>query len=81
MRRPVAWVTAIVLFVEAIGIGLVNWFMGIVVDRQDMSLAGLDLLLIHQSSQGFSIEARTISKVTTGDLFPLWVFRQPAVSF
>jgi hypothetical protein len=38
----VAWVVAIVLFVEAIGIALLNWFLGIVVDRQDMSLAGLD---------------------------------------
>jgi MFS family permease len=38
----VAWVAAIVLFVEAIGIALLNWFLGVVVDRQDMSLAGLD---------------------------------------
>ncbi len=36
-RRPVAWVAAIVLFVEAIGIALLNWFLGVVVDRQDMS--------------------------------------------
>jgi hypothetical protein len=42
VRRPVAWVVAIVLFVEAIGIALLNWFLGVVVDRQDMSLAGLD---------------------------------------
>ncbi|MFD5076090.1 hypothetical protein [Streptomyces sp. NPDC058371] len=42
VRRPVAWVAAIVLFVEAVGIALLNWFLGIVVDRQDMSLAGLD---------------------------------------
>ncbi|WP_428952671.1 hypothetical protein [Streptomyces sp. cg35] len=41
-RRPVAWVAAIVLFVEAIGIVLLNGFLGLVVDRQDMSLAGLD---------------------------------------
>ncbi|MFB8000555.1 hypothetical protein ACFC4G_48525 [Streptomyces sp. NPDC056002] len=41
-RRPVAWVAAIVLFAEAIGIALLNWFLGLVVDRQDMSLAGLD---------------------------------------
>ncbi|WP_338699890.1 hypothetical protein V2W30_24880 [Streptomyces sp. Q6] len=41
-RRPVAWVAAIVLLAEAIGIVLVNWFLGVVVDRQDMSLAGLD---------------------------------------
>ncbi|MEV3861542.1 hypothetical protein AB0J38_45475 [Streptomyces sp. NPDC050095] len=41
-RRPVAWVAAIVLLVEAFGIVLLNWFLGLVVDRQDMSLAGLD---------------------------------------
>ncbi|MEV5613311.1 hypothetical protein [Streptomyces sp. NPDC052225] len=41
-RRPVAWVAAIVLLAEAIGIVLLNWFLGLVVDRQDMSLAGLD---------------------------------------
>jgi hypothetical protein len=38
----VAWVVAIVLFVEAFGVAALNWFLGIVVDRQDMSLAGLD---------------------------------------
>ncbi|MGD6743665.1 hypothetical protein ACOKM3_17680 [Streptomyces sp. BH106] len=41
-RRPVAWVAAIVLFAEAVGIVLLNWFLGLVVDDQDMSLAGLD---------------------------------------
>ncbi|MFE0174411.1 hypothetical protein ACFWZ2_19020 [Streptomyces sp. NPDC059002] len=41
-RRPVAWVGAIVLFAEAVGIALLNWFLGLVVDKQDMSLAGLD---------------------------------------
>ncbi|MEU5684267.1 hypothetical protein [Streptomyces venezuelae] len=41
-RRPVAWVGAIVLLVEAVGIALLNWFLGLVVDKQDMSLAGLD---------------------------------------
>ena len=33
---------AVVLFVEAFGVAALNWFLGIVVDRQDMSLAGLD---------------------------------------
>ncbi|MEU3335746.1 hypothetical protein [Streptomyces sp. NPDC006668] len=42
VRRPVAWVVAVVLFVEAFGVAALNWFLGIVVDRQDMSLAGLD---------------------------------------
>ncbi|WP_371527570.1 hypothetical protein OG302_16950 [Streptomyces sp. NBC_01283] len=41
-RRPVAWVGAIVLLVEAVGIAMLNWFLGLVVNKQDMSLAGLD---------------------------------------
>ncbi|MGV9879518.1 hypothetical protein [Streptomyces sp. NPDC003006] len=41
-RRPVAWLGAIVLLAEAFGIALLNWFLGLVVDKQDMSLAGLD---------------------------------------
>jgi len=51
VRRPVAWVTAIVLFAEAVGIALLNWFLGIVVDRQDMSLAGLDSDMMSVSSK------------------------------
>ncbi|KUN34406.1 hypothetical protein AQJ30_29350 [Streptomyces longwoodensis] len=42
VRRPVAWIVAVVLLLEALGIAAVNWFLGVVVDRQDMSLAGLD---------------------------------------
>ncbi|MBK3643956.1 MULTISPECIES: hypothetical protein [Streptomyces] len=42
LRRPVAWVVAVVLFAEALGVAALNWFLGVVVDRQDMSLAGLD---------------------------------------
>ncbi|MEU6219444.1 hypothetical protein ABZ845_18285 [Streptomyces sp. NPDC047022] len=42
VRRPVAAVVAIVLFGEAIGIALLNWFLGVIADRQDMSLAGID---------------------------------------
>ncbi|MFH8488253.1 hypothetical protein [Streptomyces longisporoflavus] len=41
-RRPVAWAGAIVLLVEAVGVVLLNWFLGLVVNKQDMSLAGLD---------------------------------------
>ncbi|MGW1889595.1 hypothetical protein ACWCP6_04935 [Streptomyces sp. NPDC002004] len=41
-RRPVALVAAVLLFVEAVGVALLNWFLGLVVDRQEMSLAGLD---------------------------------------
>ncbi|MFI8190882.1 hypothetical protein ACIF8T_19065 [Streptomyces sp. NPDC085946] len=42
VRRPVAWVVAVVLFAEGVGVAALNWFLGVVVDRQDMSLAGLD---------------------------------------
>ncbi|MBE1599632.1 MULTISPECIES: hypothetical protein [Streptomyces] len=42
IRRPVAVVTAFVLFVEGLGIAGLQWFLGTVVDRQKMSLAGLD---------------------------------------
>lgn len=51
MRRPLAWVAAIVLFVEAIGIALLNWFLGVVIDHQDMSLAGLDSDMMSVSSK------------------------------
>lgn len=51
MRRPVAWVVAVVLFAEAFGVAAVNWFLGVVVDRQDMSLAGLDPDLMSTSSK------------------------------
>ncbi|MGW1374941.1 hypothetical protein ACWD6P_11805 [Streptomyces sp. NPDC002446] len=40
-RRPVAWAAAVVLVLEACGIVLLNWILSIVVDRQQMSLAGL----------------------------------------
>lgn len=42
VRRPVAWIVAVVLFVEAFGIAALNWLLGTVVDSQQMSLAGLD---------------------------------------
>ncbi|MGW6100030.1 hypothetical protein ACWFRK_38180 [Streptomyces sp. NPDC055157] len=42
MRRPVAFVAAIVLFGEAAGMVLVNGILATVVDNQEMSLAGLD---------------------------------------
>ncbi len=41
-RRPVALVAAVVLVLEACGIVLLNWILSIVVDKQQMSLAGLD---------------------------------------
>lgn len=51
MRRPVAWVVAVILFVEALGVAALNWFLGVVVDRQDMSLAGLDPDMMSTSSK------------------------------
>jgi hypothetical protein len=51
VRRPVAWVVAVVLFVEALGVAALNWFLGVVVDRQDMSLAGLDPDMMSTSSK------------------------------
>lgn len=51
VRRPVAWIVAVVLFVEALGVAALNWFLGVVVDRQDMSLAGLDPHVMSTSSK------------------------------
>ncbi|MFJ8755038.1 hypothetical protein ACIREO_37905 [Streptomyces sp. NPDC102441] len=42
MRRPVAFVTAVVLFVEAVGIVLLNGVLATVAGNQRMSLAGMD---------------------------------------
>ncbi|MDX3855378.1 hypothetical protein [Streptomyces sp. AK02-01A] len=41
-RRPVAWVAAIVLLAEALGVVFVNGVLATVVRNQQMSLAGLD---------------------------------------
>ncbi|MFD9393724.1 hypothetical protein ACFWBB_24240 [Streptomyces sp. NPDC060000] len=51
VRRPVAWIVAVVLFAEALGVAALNWFMGVVVDRQNMSLAGLDPDVMSTSSK------------------------------
>ncbi|MBK3633733.1 MULTISPECIES: hypothetical protein [Streptomyces] len=51
VRRPVAWIVAVVLFAEALGIAALNWFMGVVVDRQNMSLAGMDPDVMSTSSK------------------------------
>ncbi|GKQ40977.1 hypothetical protein [Streptomyces sp. A012304] len=55
VRRPVACVVAVVLFAEALGVAALNWFLGIVVDRQDMSLAGLDPDMMSTSSKAGGI--------------------------
>ncbi|TGA83195.1 hypothetical protein, partial [Streptomyces palmae] len=41
-RRPVAAVAALVLIGEAVGIALLNWILGLMVDRQKMSMGGMD---------------------------------------
>ncbi|MEU3186967.1 hypothetical protein ABZ707_22625 [Streptomyces sp. NPDC006923] len=41
-RRPVAWVAAIILLAEALGVVFVNGVLATVVRNQQMSLAGLD---------------------------------------
>ncbi|MFJ5682602.1 hypothetical protein [Streptomyces sp. NPDC093099] len=41
-RRPVAWVAAVVMLFEAVGVVFVNGVLATVVDNQRMSLAGLD---------------------------------------
>ncbi|WFB09055.1 hypothetical protein LRS74_19925 [Streptomyces sp. LX-29] len=41
-RRPVAAVAAVVLMAEALGIALLNWVLGLMVDRQKMSMGGMD---------------------------------------
>ncbi|MEU3829671.1 hypothetical protein AB0F36_30770 [Streptomyces sp. NPDC029080] len=51
VRRPVAWVVAVVLLGEAVGVAALNWFLGVVVDRQKMSLAGLDPDVMATSSK------------------------------
>ncbi|WP_229841739.1 hypothetical protein [Streptomyces brasiliensis] len=51
VRRPVAWIVTVVLFAEALGTAAINWFLGVVVDRQDMSLAGLDPDMMSTSSK------------------------------
>ncbi|WP_250402481.1 hypothetical protein [Streptomyces cellostaticus] len=51
VRRPVAWAVAIVLLGEAFVIGALNWFLGMVVERQRMSLAGLDPDVMSTSSK------------------------------
>ncbi|MFD7997276.1 hypothetical protein [Streptomyces mexicanus] len=51
VRRPVAWVVAVILFAEAFGFAAVNWLLGDVVHRQRMSLAGLDSNVMSTSSK------------------------------
>jgi hypothetical protein len=47
----VAWVVAVVLLAEALGVAMLNWLMGNLVDAQNMSLAGLDPDAMSMSSK------------------------------
>ncbi|MEE1939335.1 hypothetical protein V1L54_07895 [Streptomyces sp. TRM 70361] len=40
--RPVALAATAVLVCEAVGVAALHWILGVMADRQDMSLAGLD---------------------------------------
>ncbi|GGS25188.1 MULTISPECIES: hypothetical protein [Streptomyces] len=51
VRRPVAWVVAVLLFAEAVGVAALNWLLSVFVDRQQMSLAGLDAGLMAVSAK------------------------------
>ncbi|MFF0199259.1 hypothetical protein [Streptomyces sp. NPDC005017] len=51
VRRPVAWLLAVVLLVEGLGIAAINWFLGHVVERQRMSMGGLDPDVMSLSSK------------------------------
>lgn len=42
MRKAVLIATGVLLIIEAVGIALLNLVLGLVVDRQRMSLAGMD---------------------------------------
>ncbi|MFI2646040.1 hypothetical protein [Streptomyces sp. NPDC018610] len=51
VRRPVAWIVALVLFAEALGVAALNWILGEFVHRQHMSLAGSDPDVVSTSSK------------------------------
>lgn len=50
VRRPVAFIAALVLFAEAVGIVIINMVLGTVVKNQDMSLAGTDPALMSKGT-------------------------------
>ncbi|MEU1181525.1 hypothetical protein ABZ464_28565 [Streptomyces sp. NPDC005820] len=51
VRRPLAWIVALVLFAEGFGIALLNWALGIMADSQNMSMAGIDPDVMSTSSK------------------------------
>lgn len=66
-RRPVAVVAAVVLVVEAAGIALLNWILGLMVDRQEMSMGGMDP------------DAMTVGTWVMGGVFGLYLLGCAAV--
>jgi hypothetical protein len=61
LRRSVAVAAALVLVVEAVGIVLLNIFLGMVVDEQQMSMAGLEP------------DSMSLSAVVAGALFGVYL--------
>jgi hypothetical protein len=55
MRRTAAAVAGAALLVEAVGLAVVHFILGSVVDRQDMSLAGLDSGVMAGSTRGAGV--------------------------
>ncbi|MFF4656973.1 hypothetical protein [Streptomyces sp. NPDC001381] len=55
VRRPVALIVALVLFAEALGIAVLNWSLGTLAERQNMSLAGIDPDVMATSSKAGGI--------------------------
>ncbi|MFI9152201.1 hypothetical protein [Streptomyces sp. NPDC053367] len=50
-----AWLLALVLLLEGLVIAAVNWFLGVVVERQRMSMGGLDPDVMSLASKGGGI--------------------------
>lgn len=55
MRRAAAAAAGAALLVEAVGLAVVHFILGAVVDRQDMSLAGLDSGVMSGSTRGAGV--------------------------
>jgi hypothetical protein len=51
VRRTVGFVLAVAMFAEAAGVAWLNWFLAMVVEGQQMSLAGLDPDMVARSSR------------------------------
>ncbi|MER5479915.1 hypothetical protein ABT026_23540 [Streptomyces sp. NPDC002734] len=51
VRRTVGFVLAVAMFAEAAGVAWLNWFLAMMVQNQQMSLAGLDPDMVARSSR------------------------------